>query len=291
MRDRWRDGYIAVDWGTTNRRAYLVDSSGVLVRKIEDDRGVSKLTPEAFPAEMKQLRQQLGPLPLLLAGMVGSNKGWRQMPYVPCPAGAPELVAAVYWAQENAILVPGVSCREGASFDVMRGEEVQLVGAAAAGLLPARALVCHPGTHTKWVRCGEGRIESFKTLMTGELFALLRQHSILADRLGDQVEPGADFDAGVRNGLEGDPLDGLFDIRARFLLNGPARNDAAHLSGLLIGNDIRHGLHQELTVAVMGRPELTELYARALALGGCAAMRIDGTEAFLAGARLLVKRL
>src|SRR3954467_14911251 len=99
--DRYRDGYIAVDWGTTNRRAYRVDAAGALVQEIEDDRGVTKVPPGLFPAEIADLRRRLGPLPLVLAGMVGSNLGWQQAPYVPAPAGAAELCAGVLWPQDD----------------------------------------------------------------------------------------------------------------------------------------------------------------------------------------------
>ncbi len=291
MQGGWGDGYIAVDWGTSNRRAYRVDAGGAMLQEMQDDRGVTKLAPGTYPDEIADLRRRLGPLPLVLAGMVGSNRGWHQAPYIPCPAGAADLCAGVLWPQEDVALLPGVSFAQKGNFDVMRGEELQLLGAAAAGFLPADVLVCHPGTHTKWAHCTDGRIDNFQTSMTGELFALLCHHSILADRLQGAVAVGEDFDAGVAYALKANPLDALFGIRARYLLKGPPRNDAAYVSGLLIGSDIRRGLDQALPVAVMGGPALTELYARAFALAGQTVACIDGAKAFLAGVRLVVERL
>jgi 2-dehydro-3-deoxygalactonokinase len=176
----------------------------------------------------------------------------------------------------------------------MRGEEVQLVGAIAAGTIPADCTVCHPGTHNKWVQVAGARIASFRTVMTGELFNLLREHSILADLLGPDAEPGEPFSAGVRRGLESDAIQAeLFSVRARVLLGKAKRQDAAAFtSGLLIGSDVRIGLSGSSgTIIVMGRPELTELYAAAIAIAGREAVELDGEQCFLAGATKIAERL
>ena len=106
---RWADGYIAVDWGTTNRRAYLIDASGQCVDEFEDGKGVLSVAAGGFPAAVAEIRERLGDKPLLLAGMVGSNRGWNEAPYVPCPAGIDELARALVWAGEREAIVPGVS--------------------------------------------------------------------------------------------------------------------------------------------------------------------------------------
>ena len=154
---RWSDGFITADWGTTNRRAYLIDSSGNCVAEFEDDKGILSVPKGGFEAAIAEVRERLGDKPLLLAGMVGSNRGWIEAPYVPCPAGMEDLAAALVWPEEGrTAIVPGVCLADPA--DVMRGEEVQLLGAYAAGTIGPDALVCHPGTHNKWARLEGGRI-------------------------------------------------------------------------------------------------------------------------------------
>ena len=289
---RWAEGFIAVDWGTTNRRAYRVGADGAVADRLEDDQGVLSVAAGGFPAAVDAIRARLGDRPLLMAGMVGSNRGWMEAPYVPCPAGLPELAASLKWAEPGRVaIVPGLSFGDGDNADVMRGEEVQILGAFAEGLMPPDSVVCHPGTHNKWVRLVDGRIVAFRTVMTGELFNLLREHSILSDLLEGEAAPGAAFEAGVRRGLEGAALTAdLFSVRARVLLGKARREDAAsYASGLLIGADVRTGLATmgDSELVVMGRPDLTNLFASALALAGRSARELDGDDAFLSGARHL----
>lgn len=292
---RWAKGYIAVDWGTTNRRGYAIDADGRMSAEMEDDRGILSVAPGEFPAEAETLRARLGDAPLLMAGMVGSNRGWREAPYVPCPAGLDDLAAGLSWVSDDAAIVPGVCYAEGERADVMRGEEVQILGALAAGSIGPDATLCHPGTHNKWVRLAGGRIAAFRTVMTGEMFNLLREHSILADLLGPPAAVGAAFEAGVRRGLDRDDLTAeLFAVRARYLLGKAKREDApSYTSGLLIGADIRVGLGDagEGEIAVIGRPELTALFAAGLAVAGRSAREIDGEQAFLAGIEQLAERM
>ena len=293
---RWAEGFIAVDWGTTNRRGYLLDADGRLVDEMEDDQGILSVPAGGFPAAVEQLRARLGDRPMLMAGMVGSNRGWVEARYVPCPAGPRELADNLTWPEPDRVaIVPGVCHDAGDAADVMRGEELQMVGALAAGLMPADALVCHPGTHNKWVSVEGGRIASFRTVMTGELFNLLREHSILSDLLSGETDSRAAFEAGARHGLANDDLAAeLFSIRARVLLGKARREDAAsYASGLLIGSDLRIGLRAAPPgeIVVMGRPELTGLFARALGVAGRASVKVDGEEAFLAGARHLAEML
>ena len=281
----WAQTFIAVDWGTTNRRAWRI-AGGVVAQEFEDSRGVLSVDKAAFPAAVAEIRERLGDHPLLMAGMVGSNRGWVEAPYVPCPAGLADIAGALCWAEpEWTAIVPGLSSDNPP--DVMRGEEAQVVGAAAAGLVPADALICHPGTHNKWVIVAGGRVASFRTVMTGELFSLLGKHSILSDLLGGDIEPGEAFRAGAARGLAGDALGAeLFSVRASVLLGKSRKQDAADFtSGLLIGADIAFGLQQGAgdVVFVMGSPALTRLYAAAIDAAGQRATEIDGETAFLAG--------
>jgi 2-dehydro-3-deoxygalactonokinase len=153
----WTEGFIAVDWGTTNRRGYLVDADGRMTDEFEDDRGILGVGAGGFPEALSQITERLGERPLLLAGMIGSNRGWIEAPYAPCPAGLPELAAGLKWVERDRVaIVPGVSYLAGDKADVMRGEEVQILGAFGDGLVPADALICHPGTHNKWIRLDAG---------------------------------------------------------------------------------------------------------------------------------------
>jgi 2-dehydro-3-deoxygalactonokinase len=291
---RWADGFIAVDWGTTNRRAYFVDTHGRSGAEFEDGKGILSVRRGDFEAANADIRERLGDRPLLLAGMVGSNRGWVEAPYVPCPAGVDELVHGLVRIGEDIVIVPGVSLSNGRC-DVMRGEEVQLAGAVASGEIPADCRVCHPGTHNKWVEMSGGRIASFRTVMTGELFSMLRHRGILSDLLAGRAKDGDAFRSGVRKGLSGNGLTAeLFETRARFLLGRLDKSDAASVvSGLLIGEDVRVGLgaSRASSVIVMGKPQLTALYTAALEVAGVDSERKDGESAFIAGARSIVERL
>jgi 2-dehydro-3-deoxygalactonokinase len=294
-RMRWPDGFIAVDWGTTNRRAYLLSASGECIDEFEDGKGALAISSGGFPEAVAEIRERLGDHPLLLAGMAGSNRGWVEAPYVPCPVGMDALVKGLVWAGEREAIVPGVCFVEAGRSDVMRGEEVQLLGAAADGLVDRTALVCHPGTHNKWALVRRGEIDNFRTVMTGELFSLLKEHSILADLLSGEVSANDAFRDGVHQGLDEAALPAeLFSIRARVLLGRAKKEDAAsYASGLLIGTDVRIGLSYPTAarVVVMGRPELTHLYAAAIAVARRETVELDGERCFLAGARKIAEMI
>jgi 2-dehydro-3-deoxygalactonokinase len=292
---RWADGFIAVDWGTTNRRAYLIDSSGERTDEFEDSKGILSVLPGGFPDAIAEIRKRLGDKPLLLAGMVGSNRGWHEAPYVPCPAGIDDLVKGLVRPGEREAIVPGVSYIGDGRADVMRGEEVQLLGAAAAGLVEADGLVCHPGTHNKWVVLHEKRIHAFQTVMTGELFSLLKDHSILSDLLQGPVAVNESFKNAANFAVNNEALPAeLFSVRARVLLGQARKEDAAsYTSGLLIGADVRAGLTipTGAEVVLIGRPELTRLYAAAIAEAGRKSRELDGEQCFLAGIHQIAKRM
>jgi 2-dehydro-3-deoxygalactonokinase len=227
--------------------------------------------------------------------MVGSNRGWKEAPYVAAPAGLDDLVKGLVWVGERAAIVPGVCYLKNDRADVMRGEEVQLLGAVAAGLVDPDGLVCHPGTHNKWATLRGGRINDFRTVMTGELFSLLKEHSILADLLKGKVEPNDAFRTAARRAIFNETLPAeLFEVRARVLLGQAKEEDAAsYTSGLLIGTDVRIGLSLPTSaqVTVIGRPDLTRLYATAIGEAGRDAVELDGEESFLAGIHEIAKRI
>jgi 2-dehydro-3-deoxygalactonokinase len=288
---------LLADWGTTNRRAWLLDGNGRKLTSTEDQRGMLAVPRDGWEAAFEELKHSLGspePCLSLLAGMVGANRGWRETPYLPCPAALEDLARALCWVESGSVaIVPGLVHVHGDAADVMRGEETQILGAIAAGLAPPDCLACLPGTHTKWVVVRGGRVTAFRTVMTGELFALLRTHSILADQLQDTVTAGPDFYAGVDRGLTGAELTAdLFGLRARALLGiSRSANGAAFASGLLIGADLRAGMSisEERSVHVIGRSDLAMLYTSAIERSGYTATPVDGGEAVLAGLKHLAE--
>jgi 2-dehydro-3-deoxygalactonokinase len=279
--------FVAVDWGTTNRRAYLVEN-GAVVRSERDGVGILAVPPGGFADEVAALRARFGAAPMLLAGMVGSNRGWIDAGYVPCPAGLDTLAARLVSPVAGVRVVPGVSTTAADRGDVMRGEEVQLLGAVAAGLAPPDALLCQPGTHCKWARMAGGAIAGFATAMTGELFALLRDHALIGAAMTGAVGSGAAFLDGVDRAAEGDLTTALFGVRPASLLGLRDDADAAsYVSGLLIGSDVRAHACAGDTVYLLADPALGALYACALDRLGARAVPIDSHLAFVAGATRL----
>ncbi|MES2492430.1 MAG: 2-dehydro-3-deoxygalactonokinase [Pseudomonadota bacterium] len=282
-----KEGFIAVDWGTTNRRAYLIAPDGRVIDEMEDASGVTSVAEGAFPAAIAQITERLGHAPMLLAGMIGSSRGWREVPYVACPARVEDVVAGVQWIEQGQVgIVPGLSIVEGDTGDVMRGEEVQVFGLLRREGITDCA-ICHPGTHTKWIQVTGGAVTRFRTAMTGEMFALLREHSILAPLLGREPVVGGAFCRGVACGQAASSLSAeLFGIRAKVLLSLLAEDDAASFaSGLLIGCDVKAAPAGffDREVIVLGRPSLTLLYAEALRHCGARVRQIDGADAFVSG--------
>jgi 2-dehydro-3-deoxygalactonokinase len=276
---------IAVDWGTTNRRVYVLDVDGGVIETRRDDRGILGFERKGFADEAASIRAQFGDVPILCAGMVGSVNGWTDAGYRPCPAGLGDLAAALDWVEPGrTAIVPGVCSPLHDRADVMRGEEVQFLGAVAAGMAPGDALLCQPGTHCKWAHMADGRIERFRTSMTGELFALLKAHSLLSALMTGEVVDGSAFRAGVAASAVPGLLGDLFGARAQVLLGRRNRNDiAAYVSGLLIGHDVRE---QGLTgrhVHLLAEPGLGTLYSVAIAAAGGNASLIDSHAAFVAG--------
>jgi 2-dehydro-3-deoxygalactonokinase len=277
--------FLAVDWGTTNRRAYAIAVDGTVIATERDDRGVTSIAPGGFPAEVAGIRARLGDLPMLCAGMVGSVRGWVEAPYLPCPANIAALAGALHRVEPRTAILPGLSFVDGPRGDVMRGEEVQLLGSVAAGLAPPDALLCQPGTHCKWARMADGKVAAFSTAMTGELFALLRKHSLLADFLTGEVADGPAFRAGVAAAADATLLNALFGVRASVLLKLRTREDSAsYVSGLLIGSDVREqALAPGQPVHILADPVLGALYTAAIEATGGRAIPVDSQAAFVAG--------
>lgn len=278
--------FLAVDWGTTNRRVYRIGPDGVVEDTQRDDRGVLAIAPGEFAAETEALRARMGDLPILCAGMVGSNRGWTEAPYAPCPAGVEDLAALVRWIEPGrTAIVPGAVWHGEGRSDVMRGEEVQLLGAVLSDMAPGDALLCQPGTHCKWAWMEAGRIARFATSMTGEMFALLKGHSLIGAQMGGAVTPGPEFLRGVTDAAEGNLLTRLFGVRAAFVTGASDGSDAAsYVSGLLIGSDVRSQVQGGSgQVYILADPQLGALYSAAIEAAGSNAVHLDSHAAFVAG--------
>jgi len=278
---------IGIDWGTSAARAYRIGPDGAVMDVRHAPLGVQKLAAGRGFADA--LAQLLGPwhddpAPRLACGMIGSRQGWREAPYVRCPATVDELVAGIVaTGGDELAIVPGVITRDAAGMpDVMRGEETQIVGAIDGEAGSVLAVL--PGTHSKWVRVEHGRLVDFQTCMTGELYAVLLEHSILG-RLAERGSPGQDDDAfarGVARGLGSGGLQhDLFGARTLCLVGELAPTGVADwLSGLLIGREVRTARNWAFragndasTVRVIGADALTERYVAALVAAGIDATR------------------
>ncbi len=286
-------GWIAVDWGTTNRRAYLIGADGAVEDELSDAGGILAVPPGGYPDAIAALRERFGTRAIVAAGMIGSDSGLVAVPYVDAPADLTAIAAAAVEAAPDMHIVPGVALRDGGRADVMRGEEVQVLGAAAGGLAGPDAFFCQPGTHCKWITVEGARIVAFRTALTGELFASLRKQGTLAAMLDGDVADGPAFRSGVARGsAAADLLTALFEVRAGVLLGVRDRADAAsYASGVLIGNDVgaRDLAGREVTLLADG--PLAELYAAAITLAGGTVRRLDSRAGFLEGITMIARLL
>ncbi|MDB5874333.1 MAG: 2-keto-3-deoxygalactonate kinase, partial [Ramlibacter sp.] len=266
---------VALDWGTSTLRAARLDAQGQVLEERSLPRGILTVPAGEFPAVFAQAIAQWpvqADTLYLLSGMVGSRQGWREAPYCACPAGFADIAAALAWVEPGKIaIVPGLSCEAHGVPDVMRGEETQIFGALQLlGL--EQGLFVLPGTHSKWVRVANSRIAGFSTFMTGEFYALLRQHSILARTLPqDDVELDAQaFERGLRHAQQsGNLMHSAFSVRALALFDRlPAQAMPSYLSGLVIGEELRSQHLHRLSdaVVVIGAPALVMRYELALRL-------------------------
>lgn len=271
---------IGVDWGTTNVRAWLMDGSGTIVAHTRSEEGMMRVADGAYPATLARIlapfdnHEGAGEAPILLSGMVGSRQGWHEAPYASCPCHLGDLAAAALLVPDmdrDVAIVPGVAVgMEGGAFaDVMRGEETQVFGALHLMGRTAATLVL-PGTHAKWVRVDSGAITDFRTFMTGDVYAAVGGHTILAKTLGtDSGNPGAfarGLDAAAGLVAPGDLLARLFSVRSEGLFDRLPPNDAASfLSGLLIGAEVRGAASNAESVIIVGGAALTERYETAMA--------------------------
>lgn len=245
---------IAIDWGTTAARAYRLGDGGRVLDSRQAPLGVQQVAPGEFPAALASLLGDWHTLhvPRLACGMIGSRQGWVEAPYRECPVPVSLLAHGLtHTPQRELAIVSGIACRDASDVpDVMRGEETQVIGLLATA--HDGVLVVQPGTHSKWTLVaraddGEMSIRAFATYMTGEMFAVLREHSILGRLMRESTsfDRGA-FEQGARRAMQssaaGDLLHDVFGARTLVLFEQLAPGAAAdYLSGILIGAEVAAG--------------------------------------------------
>jgi 2-dehydro-3-deoxygalactonokinase len=298
--------WVAVDWGTSNLRAWGIGADGETSFAKASDQGMGKLAPDAFAGALEALLADAAlpegnaPVDVLICGMAGARQGWMEAPYLDAPT---DLGGLAYGAVQPPMpdsrlrpsILPGVCQKLAGAEDVMRGEETQILGLSA--LVPGfTGVAILPGTHSKWISVAGRRVERFASSMTGELFEVLRTHSVLRLSLTGNLD-GPDRDAGVEAGLAAG-IEApqrlaamLFKVRAGSLLSGRKPDwCAGFLSGLLIGTEIGGqrdwiDANQE-EIPLIGNAALGAIYARGLALIGARSRIVDATQATLAGLKL-----
>ena len=280
---------VGVDWGSSNLRAYRFGPDGAVIDRRESARGAARLKRDEFPQVLADTLEGWleADARVVLAGMVGARAGWHEAPYLPCPADPAGLAAAALRVEDapaHCFIVPGLSARDaGGVANVMRGEETQILGSGLAD-----GTIVLPGTHSKWARVEEGRITGFSTIMTGEMYALLRNNSLLGQLAEGDAPDDAAFTLGAQRALDNPagalPL--LFSARADVLLGSLAPQAvASYLSGLLIGGEVaamRDAAGQGLVLICSA--VLAARYQVALALAGVTDVTVvDGADAVARG--------
>ena len=284
--------WVAVDWGTSHVRLWLMASDGAVLRRLDSDQGMGHLSPDQFePAVLELLTPHLGDtaLTVICCGMAGSRQGWAEAPYAATPCPPPSLENATQVKTNdrrlNVSILPGI--KQVAPADVMRGEETQI-----AGVIAKRpgfdGVVCLPGTHTKWARVRDGMVQSFGTFMTGEMFALLSESSVLRHTVGTTGWDPQAFGQAVEQAVK-DPNTlsaSLFSLRAQALLAElPPPVARARLSGLLIGTELSAAQNywHSGDVVVVGENALANAYAEALKLQNITPALFNAEQMTLSG--------
>jgi len=267
---------IAIDWGTSSFRAYLIDASGKVLQRSVAETGILSVENGAYERSLEvQLRKFPGvssETSIIAAGMITSRQGWCETPYICCPAGAKDLAENLTSIESTSFgaiwFVPGVN-QLLPEPDIMRGEETQLAGIE----ITEDAVAIMPGTHSKWVEVKDQTVVRFKTFMTGELFAIVMKHSILGSVSCFTWSDEA-FKKGVRRGFSfaqagSGLLSALFQVRVETILGRESGADSSsQVSGLLIGCEfaeaVRSGFNETVIKLIIGEERLSGIYRIAL---------------------------
>jgi len=282
--------YIAIDWGSTNLRAWLYQDDQCLESR-QSAAGVTRLNGESPAAVFSEITRgwRDGATPAVLAGMVGSNVGWKVAPYLPVPVDFSAIGQQLTSVGDKVWIIPGLSVSRDANQNVMRGEETQLLGAR---MIAPSSVYVMPGTHCKWVQADRQQINDFRTVMTGELHYLLLRHSLVGAGLPEQVSAPGAFNAGLERGLHSpDILPRLFEVRASHVLGSLPREQVGEfLSGLLIGAEVatlsEH--FRDPQVTIVGGEALANRYQQALSAIGRQTTVVSGDNAFQTGVRSII---
>ncbi|SLN55098.1 2-dehydro-3-deoxygalactonokinase [Pseudooctadecabacter jejudonensis] len=282
--------WLAADWGTSNMRLWAMGACGAVLGERTSDKGMGDLNPNAFEGVLIDVAGDwlTSARTVVACGMVGSRQGWVEAPYQTAPcAVSPDTMVQAPTTHEDLIvhIIPGV--RQTNPADVMRGEETQIAGFLAQND-GWDGVLCLPGTHTKWVHVSAGEIVSFRTFMTGEMFALLSGHSVLRHSIADCGWNEDTFLTALSDAMsKPEALAArLFSIRAGQLVAGTDTVTArAHLSGLLIGAELAAAKPYWLgqRVAIIGADAVCAPYVSGLTAQGVPAPRADATTMTLAG--------
>jgi 2-dehydro-3-deoxygalactonokinase len=285
------ESYIAVDWGSTHLRAWHIEQ-GQCINTLTLPCGVTNIAvgeaPDIFARHIAPWRTDRS-LPVVMAGMVGSEAGWCAVDYLPCPLALHQLGERLCSVADNVWIVPGLKQAQDDEYNVMRGEETQLLGAMQ--LAPAGCYVM-PGTHSKWVSVEGEQVTRFDTAMTGELHHLLMTHSLIGKGLPAQQNDSAAFSHGLERGLNTPSLvSRLFATRAARVLGALATTSVSDaLSGLLIGAEVAtlSRQYQPQAVTLVASQRLAPLYRQAFTRLNIAVTECTADEAFLQGIRRMI---
>ncbi len=289
--------FIALDWGTTSFRAYYVGADGRVRDTVSAAEGILAVKDGAFEAA---LERHIGAwdagLPVMAAGMITSRQGWIELPYLPCPASAADLARALHMhttaAGRRIAFSTGLSYRSADGMpDVMRSEEVQVFGSLDLGV----SHFVTPGTHSKWITTKGDQLVRYSTYVTGEVYAALKDHTIL----GRLMKPGPDdeeaFAMGARAALD-DPagfLHRIFSARSLGLFGELAPEAiASYLSGQVIGTEVAHAIREnpkDAEYAVLASPGIGGRYVKAIEIAGLK-VRYGDQEAIVKGLAIIARK-
>jgi 2-dehydro-3-deoxygalactonokinase len=293
---------LGIDWGTTNRRAYLVGAGGTCIDSRADGQGMLAARPDFGPSLAALLADMHIPstAPVMASGMIGSAQGWKETPYLDTAIALESLPSHLVRVRDDVsgcacLLVPGYRWQdEDGRVDVMRGEEMQLLGAVSLGRRDGWLVL--PGTHSKWVRLEDGLVRHISTFMTGELFATLGKVGTLAPLMDGSDDPGA-FAAGVDEARRRAVLStALFGVRARVVTGAmPATHTRSFVSGLLIGAELVAALglmgNERTTVATIAAPKLHGYYGIAAERLGIDLLALDPDAVYRAALSVFLDKM
>lgn len=287
--------YIALDWGSTNLRAWWIQN-GLIKETRNSSSGVTQLNGLSFEAVFKSITLDwpIHDIPIFMAGMVGSNVGWFETEYLNCPICIDNLYKQLTHINHVGWIIPGICNQDENNYNVIRGEETQLLGAYKT--IQSNTYIL-PGTHSKWISMERNKVTNFKTFMTGELRSILLSNSLIGKNLPEQIDDSESFYLGLENAVKGESIiSNFFQLRARYILGFLAQEKVgSFLSGLLIGHEINSmgeiGAKDDSPVVLISGGVLEKLYKIALNYMNKKYEVIDSNMAFLNGIRSMVYEL